>query len=180
MWVGNPAYFSRSDLLREIIDSMTTEPTERKLELNFNENIVGLHQMEINDKLGNPFILSIDYRPNFNLWRIVVQKIGSFNILNFVASVDLVKETRDKDNEVWLNFINPYESDEFKEAEEFVWSAVKQLAKEKGWSKIYGELTLSQIEENPRRLSWLKQKYFNLESQSHQQNLHFSLLLNDG
>jgi hypothetical protein len=169
---------SRSDLIREIIDSMPTEPTAQKLELNLNYKTGNPHYMEITDKLGNRLLLSVDYRPNFNLWRIGLQKIGMFNILKFLVSVDLIKEAQSKDNEVCLNSINTYESEKLQELDQYVWKAIEELAEQENWSKIYGELTLEQVENQPWRLSWLKQKDFKIESQSYQQNLHFSLVLN--
>ena len=133
--------------------------------------------MEITDKLGNRFVLSIDDRPQFDLWRITIDRLKMFNMMDFVAIVDLVKEQESKNNEIWLNSIQLDESNNYDEAEQSLWEAIKDLARQKGWSKLYGELTLEQIENQPKLISWLKQKAFNLESQSSQQNLYFSVVL---
>jgi hypothetical protein len=166
---------SRSDIIREIIDSMPTEATTQKTEINFSGNERVQNHTEITDSLGNHFLLSTDYRPCFNLWRIVLQRLGRFNLINPVAGVDLVKESKSEDDEIWLNSITPYRADDFSEADEFVWDAVKHLASQQSWSKIYGGLTLEQIEREPKQLSWLKKRGFVIESKPNKEDFYFSL-----
>lgn len=170
---------SRSDLLREIIDSMPTQPTNQKFEFDMNYKRQEKSQMKITDKLGNQFIITIDHRHQFNLWRLDIQRLKKFNFLDSVASFDLVKESQSQNNEICLNAIILNKLNDYQEAEKYLWEAVKKLARQEGWFKLYGELTLEEIEIRPHLISWLKQKKFNIESKPSQQNLCFSLVLNE-
>lgn len=169
---------SRSDLLREFIDSMPAQPTNQKFEFNMNPKAMEKSQIKINDELGNQFLLTIDHRSQFNLWRLDIQRLKKFNFLEFIASFDLVKESPLQNDEICLNYIDLSKLNDYQEAEQYLWEALKKLARQEGWFKLYGELTLEQIENQPQLISWLKGKKFDIESKSSQQNLCFSLLLN--
>ncbi|MBW4680261.1 MAG: hypothetical protein KME19_09115 [Microcoleus vaginatus WJT46-NPBG5] len=169
---------SRSDLLREFIDSMPTQPTDQKFEFNLNPKAMEKSQIKISDELGNQFLLTIEHRSQFNLWRLDIQRLKKFNFLEFIASLDLVEESAIQNDEICLNAIVLNKSTDYQEAEKYLWEAAKKLARQEGWVKLYGELTLELIENQPQLISWLKDKKFDIESKSSQQNLCFSLLLN--
>jgi hypothetical protein len=112
-----------------------------------------------------------------NLWRITLQKLGKFNNMTNVGSLDIVKENDTPKHEVWLNYIDLDSTDVENEANEFLWNAAKDLAKENNWTKFYGELTLEQIENRPKIISWLKKRSFTIRSEIVEENIHFFCLL---
>ncbi len=167
---------SRSDLIREIIDSLPMQPNDQKIEFNSKLKLPEtpeVNTMQITDNLGNRFLLTVDYRPNFKLWRVVIQKLELFNFVTLVAQADLVRESESKDGEIWLNYIALSKSEEFRGTDNILWNAIQNLIFQQKWSKLYGQITLEQIEKEPRRVSWLKQNNFSIESQSNQENLYF-------
>jgi hypothetical protein len=119
---------------------------------------------ELQDSLFNRYVLNIQQK-RANLWRIKLQKIGKFNNLTNVGSLDIVKENDTPKHEVWLNYIDLDSTDVENEANEFLWNAAKDLAKENNWTKFYGELTLEQIEDRPKIISWLKKRSFTIRSE---------------
>ena len=131
---------------------------------------------ELQDSLFNRYVLNIQQK-RANLWRIKLQKIGKFNNLTNVGSLDIVKENDTPKHEVWLNYIDLDSTDVENEANEFLWNAAKDLAKENNWTKFYGELTLEQIENRPKIISWLKKRSFTIRSEIVEENIHFFCLL---
>lgn len=131
---------------------------------------------ELQDSLFNRYVLNIQQK-RANLWRIKLQKIGKFNNLTNVGSLDIVKENDTPKHEVWLNYIDLDSTDVENEANEFLWNAAKDLAKENNWTKFYGELTLEQIENRPKIISCLKKRSFTVRSEIVEENIHFFCLL---
>jgi len=131
---------------------------------------------ELQDSLFNRYVLNIQQK-RANLWRITLQKIGKFNNLTNVGSLDIVKENDTPKHEVWLNYIDLDSTDVENEANGFLWNAAKDLAKENNWTKFYGELTLEQIENRPKIISWLKKRSFTIRSEIVEENIHFFCLL---
>jgi hypothetical protein len=131
---------------------------------------------ELQDSSFNRYILNIQQK-RANLWRITLQKLGKFNNMTNVGSLDIVKENDTPKHEVWLNYIDLDSTDVENEANEFLWNAAKDLAKENNWTKFYGELTLEQIENRPKIISWLKKRSFTIRSEIVEENIHFFCLL---
>ena len=131
---------------------------------------------ELQDSSFNRYILNIQQK-RANLWRITLQKLGKFNNMTNVGSLDIVKENDTPKHEVWLNYIDLDSTDVENEANEFLWNAAKDLAKENNWTKFYGELTLEQIENRPKIISWLKKRSFTIRSAIVEENIHFFCLL---
>lgn len=168
---------SRSELIRQIIEEMPHEPTSDlpKFDKKFKKKEPIMK--EYIDSLGNKYMLSIEYRNSFNLWRISLRKLDRLNRGKFTAGIDLVKEVESSSEEIWLNMISPCSTDSSEEINFLLWDTVKNLASQEGWKKLYGELTLEQIERRPKMLSWLKEFGFGINSHPEQESLSFSKII---
>ncbi|MGK7933333.1 MAG: ribbon-helix-helix domain-containing protein [Microcystaceae cyanobacterium] len=168
---------SRSELIRQIIEAMPHEPTSElpKFDKKFKKREPIMK--EYIDSFGNNYMLSVEYRNSFNLWRISLRQLDRFNHAKFTAGIDLVKEVESSSEEIWLNMISPCSSDSSEEINVLLWDTVKQLASQEGWKKLYGELTLGQIERRPKMISWLKEFGFGINSHPEQENLSFSKVI---
>jgi hypothetical protein len=131
---------------------------------------------ELQDSSFNRYILNIQQKGS-NLWCITLQKIGKFNIMTNIASLHIIKENDTPEHEAWLHYINLDSTDVGNEANEFLWNAAKDLAKENNWTKFYGELTLEQIEDRPKIISWLKKRSFTIRSEIVEKSINFFCLL---
>lgn len=167
---------SRSDLIREIIEDMPNEPT--RLKPNFQRKINKKKKLikSFADSLGNNYLLSVEYKVNFYLWRITLHQIGKQNQDKSIAEVDLVKETLSDIRGILLNSIILSSTETSEEIIPLIWETIKQLASQEGWDKLYGELTLDQIENKPQCLSWLKKNGFTIISHPEQKTFNFSLI----
>ncbi len=168
---------SRSELIRQIIEAMPNEPTSElpKFDKKFKKGEPIMK--EYIDSLGNNYMLSVEYRNSFNLWRISLKELDRLNRGKFTAGIDLVKEADSSVEEVSLNMISPCSTDSSEEINLLLWNTVKKLASQEGWKKLYGELTLDQIENRPKMLSWLKEFGFGINSHPEQENLSFSKVI---
>lgn len=166
---------SRSEVVRKMIDSLRTHSETNEPEFKFKKSKRGKISMEVTDSLSNKYILTVDYRPQFNLWRIVLHRLGRFNFTDLTAQVDLVKEKDKPAYEIWLNYIVPSTAQNWQETDDLLWSAVEKLRRQEGWKKMYGFLNLEMIENNPKQLSWLKMRGFNVSSQAEQKDFEFHL-----
>jgi len=164
---------SRSEVVRRIIDALPSHPEEDQPSLKINKLKGGRICMEVKDSDANRYSLSVVYKRDFNLWRIALQKLGRFNQPSLTAQVDLVQEKNKPNNTIWLNYIVPSIADNWEETDEMLWDAVEKLRVQEGWTRMYGELTLEMIEKNPKQLSWLKSKGFEIRSEAEQDNLEF-------
>ncbi|EAZ88905.1 ribbon-helix-helix domain-containing protein [Crocosphaera chwakensis] len=168
---------SRSELIRQIIEAMPHEPTSElpKFDTKFKKGETLMK--EYIDSLGNNYTLSVEYRNSFNLWRISLKQLDKFNHGKFIAGIDLVKDSKSLSDEVLINMISPCLTDAFEEINCLLWETLKQLASQEGWKKLLGDITLEQIEKEPKKLSWLKEFGFAINSHPEQETLSFSKVI---
>lgn len=168
---------SRSELIRQIIEAMPHEPTSElpKFDTKFKKGETSMK--EYIDSLGNKYMLSVEYRNSFNLWRISLKQLDKFNNGKFTAGIDLVKDSKSLSDEVVVNMISPCITDSFEEINVLLWETLKQLASQEGWKRLLGYITLAQIERQPKALSWLKEFGFEINSNSQQETFSFSKII---
>lgn len=171
---------SRSELIRKIINQLPKDPFADQQKLDFNVKISSKQVLRISDSLNNKYLLTFDYRPQFNLWRIPLHKIGRFNGLTLITTLDLVKRPEEPSFVIELNYFVPSSSknsDNPEETDNILWQVVMQLIEEKQWKKIYGSLNMEMVLREPEHLSWLKSKGFKIESLASQDFFYFTLTL---